>query len=215
MQLPQVFGLSQCLSGILYWLHNPQMNHLWKCLWSRNWATGFAGNKKDFKEWLIIVHVDTDCSPDLPWRHPLPALWMQIKPFVQDIYNEYFSVFSCMIMKTLAWQSPFSELCVKKESIRLERWSLTTVQRTLTSYIKIERKNTHTHTQSSTWWSEAPSQAVKLGVSHTATTLTANKSQVYYTGAGEKNKMQLWGVWWWFGAITHPVYSAIVHLLWI
>lgn len=51
--------------------------------------------------------------------------------------------FTCMIRKTLAWQSPFSELCVKKESIRLERWSLTTVQRTLTSYIKIERKNTH------------------------------------------------------------------------
>lgn len=50
---------------------------------------------------------------------------------------------TCIIMKTLAWQSPFSEHCVKKESIRLERWSLTAVQRTLTSYIKIERKNTH------------------------------------------------------------------------
>lgn len=99
---------------------------------------------------------------------------------------------TCIIMKTLARQSPFSEHCVKKESIRLERWSLTAVQRTLTSYIKIERKHTQ---KSSTRWSKAPSQAVKLGVSHTATTFTANKSQVYHTGAGEKNKMQLWGVW--------------------
>lgn len=87
--------------------------------------------------------------------------------------------FTCMIMKTLAWQSLFSELCVKKESIRLERWSLTTVQRTLTSYIKIERKNTHTHkaahdgaklqARQSSW--ESPTlQQHSLPTSHRCTT---------------------------------------------
>lgn len=56
MQLPRASGLSQCLSGIFYWLHNPQMNHLRKCLWPRNWATGFAGNKKISKNgWLLSV----------------------------------------------------------------------------------------------------------------------------------------------------------------
>lgn len=61
---------------------------------------GFCRKWKDFKDWLIIVRIDTDCSPDLPWGHPLPALWMRIKPFAQDIYNEYFSAF----LHVLLWK---------------------------------------------------------------------------------------------------------------
>lgn len=183
MQLPQDLVLLQCLSGIFYWLHNPQMNDLWKCLWSRNWATGFAGNKK-FQRMV-------DYCPCRYWLlsrsslETLPACPLDADQAICAGHPQWIFLwfFTCMIMKTLAWQSPFSELCVKKESIRLERWSLNSSSKNSYKLYK-DREKKHTHTQSSTWWSEAPSQAVKLGVSHTAPTLTASKSQVYYTGAG-------------------------------
>lgn len=140
-QPPRAPGLSQCLSGIFYLLHNPQMNHLRKYLWPRNWATGFAGNKKISKNgWLlslyalIALHIFTGDTPHLPFGYGSSHLCRT------STMNSSFSM--CIITKTVAWHSPFSERYVKKKSIGLERWSLRAVKGTLTSYIKIERKHT-------------------------------------------------------------------------
>lgn len=152
MQLPRASGLAQCLSGIFYWLHNAQINDLWKCLWPRNWATGFRNKKISKNGWLLSV--DTDCSPDPPWGHPLPALWMQIKPFVQDIYSEYFFLF----LHPLLWKHwhdnlHFQSTVSRRKTSGLKDDHLQQFKELLRAIYR-SRENTH---KSSTWWSKAPS----------------------------------------------------------